>query len=233
MPAETDPVHEKLSSPTYSVPVYWHFGQLWYLARDAALRCVEIELRDPPGIAGDAIVAIVMAASAVEAFVNEVAFLVESHVASTPGHYPDSVVAFGTILMDAVRARTDIGIKYQLASTTLTGKPFRKGEQPYQDFADLIRLRNWLVHLSPRAPNTVIARFRQAGLTLTPLTWTDEGGTLREATLSKVDSISTSRMARWACDAARHQILSVIDMFPTGQADPLSIIRQTFAQNVS
>ncbi|MGH9164270.1 MAG: hypothetical protein ACRDZW_02005 [Acidimicrobiales bacterium] len=213
--------------------MFWHFGQLWYLARDATLRSVEIERRNPPGMPGDAIAAIVMAASAVEAFINEAAFVTESHVASTPDGFPDPVVAFSAILMEAVQAKTDIRIKYQLASTTLTGLPFRKGEQPYQDFADLVRLRNWLVHLSPEPPQEVIVRFRDAGLTLLPTTFEDESGALREATVSGVDLISTSRMARWACEASKHQILRVIEMFPDCPGDPISILKETFVHHVS
>src|SRR5712664_3355759 len=47
-------------------------------------------------------------------------------------------------------AHDSLPLKYLIASQTLSGSAFKKGEKTYQDFAILVHLRNDLMHVKPR-----------------------------------------------------------------------------------
>jgi len=94
----------------------------------------------------DALVSIVFSALALEAFINE--FLSLAKDAKQAG----STEAFLDELIDSIDEsdsnKKSTREKFILASEAL-GNGFKKGENPYQDFADLFRLRDCLVHLKP------------------------------------------------------------------------------------
>jgi hypothetical protein len=210
--------------------IYTHFAQLFYLACEARDRCRRAEAEGR--FAGDAIVAIIIATAALEAFVNDLTTLSVSYVDRTPEIVqPDPVQAFAGVLREAVEARVDIGSKYQLASSALSGRPFARHHQPYQDFAQLVRLRNWLIHLSPSAPRFV-ADFEQKQMTWPRDTYTHHTGAAVPVGMSDVDLISTTAVAQWACDASHHMIWAVLSMFPDGLADPADMIKRTFVRDV-
>jgi hypothetical protein len=114
---------------------------LFSIALDSAKR-----ITGEPRVGGhnDALISVVFAASSLEAFVNEATYLAErkSH---SPGE-PPTVSAFAQVMDDAEESRASIHSKFQLGNLVLTGKPYQKGKEPYQDFADLIAIRNLLMH---------------------------------------------------------------------------------------
>lgn len=180
----------------------------------------------------DALVAIVFSAATLEAFINEAIALASSLMqswtqisAQVHGHkVTDPVVErFYTLLHEADDDRMALGLKYNLASIAFTGKPFVKGEQPYQDFELLITLRNWIVHLKSRdqfyvsgpatgeyivePPQIIKEAFRSRHLI----------DSTRTSKMSWTRQISTRACARWACNTASHMINHTIDLIPNPQ----------------
>jgi hypothetical protein len=204
-----------------------HFNWLFSLACEARDRAAEFEAQSSANQPGQALVAVVMSAASAEAFINEAALTVMNDLKRDHGLLPDAVKAFGAVLSEAVDANTELKIKYQLAATTLTGRPFRTGEPPFQDFANLVRLRNWLVHLKP-VPPKVIADLEQRGMTFPRETYTSEGGQEKKAEMSPVSQVATSQVAKWACETASAMIVAVLEMFPNRIDDPMGAVKTTF-----
>ena len=103
----------------------------------------------------DALVSVVFAAASLEAFLNESAYLAEASLKRKTrelkrGHRvdmePPIVSAFAQVMKVAEESKVQIRSKFQLAHLALTGKPFEKGGAPYQNFSDLIEVRNLLMH---------------------------------------------------------------------------------------
>ena len=55
-----------------------------------------------------------------------------------------------------------VELKYLMASRILTGSAFDRGSQPYQDFRDLMKLRNHLAHPRHRDQDTATQQTRRA-----------------------------------------------------------------------
>jgi hypothetical protein len=118
-----------------------------------------------------------------------------------------SVVTFIALLEAAEEAQTNIQNKFLLTKIAFTGKPYEKGEAPYQTFALLISLRNALVHTKPL---TGEINFTPGGdmqvafkyiVQRLPKNILADGGDL-EHKPNWVRAISTRAVARWACNAA-------------------------------
>jgi hypothetical protein len=130
------------------------------------------------------------------------------------------VSAFGDALEEAERSRGSIRLKYLIASQTLSGQMFAKGENPFQDFDRLIKLRDDHMHLKPldtepvseggvlvTKPPAYIEAFTGQGLAQK----VDRG-----VSMAWLHRIQTAEMADWACRTALNIILAVLDMFPDG-----------------
>jgi hypothetical protein len=89
----------------------------------------------------EALVSVVFAAASLEAFLNESVYLAENDRSAPP-----IVSAFAQVMADAEESRVQIQSKFQLANLILTGKTYEKGAALYQDFADLVAVRNLLMH---------------------------------------------------------------------------------------
>jgi hypothetical protein len=89
----------------------------------------------------EALVSLVFAAAALEAFLNESVYLAEN-----TRDAPPIVSTFAQVMADAEESKTQIQAKFQLGNLVLTGKAYDKGAPPYQDFADLFAVRNALMH---------------------------------------------------------------------------------------
>lgn len=146
--------------------------------------------------------AYIIAVAAIEAFVNEV-FLENSQ---TKWYFPKSPLwKFPQEWLD----RTDLGIKLILVPQLLLGKSFSKDTQPYQDIAQLIRVRNDLVHYkvlsqSPKYVKDLVQR----GIALAPhvtVKWED---------YSWPDKLSTSEGIRWAHNTACQAVEALVSFMP-------------------
>jgi hypothetical protein len=103
----------------------------------------------------DALVSVVFAAASLDAFLNESAYLAEKSLQRKArelrlGHgvvaEPPIVSAFAQVMKEAEESRAQTQAKFQLAHLVLTQKAYDKGSAPYQDFADLMAVRNLLMH---------------------------------------------------------------------------------------
>lgn len=163
----------------------------------------------------DALVAIIFAALSLEAFINELGDLARNAKASGHEEY------FLNGLIDAIdesQGSKNTLDKFMMASVALSNK-FDKGKHPYQDFADLFKLRDCLVHLKPKdrlkidddsnwfySGRKLIGRLRSKGI-------------LQEHT--KIESItllvSTATAARWACNTASAMVNAILDRIPNSE----------------
>jgi hypothetical protein len=179
-------------------------GGFYRQAREAASRASLVG----PRAQSEALIAVVFAFIALEAFINELS----DFASETP---PDSSMAvLGSLMRDLNESRASIGVRFQFAKWILSKEPFDKGGQPYQDFQLLIKLRNTIIHLPPDGapvpseapidPLKFLETLRQKGLTR------DFHG----AAASFLAEISTPEMARWACDTTAAMVRSILEVLP-------------------
>lgn len=206
-----------------------HWRQLWFLALAARDRSFDVQAQGPQFAPGDTVLAVIMSVTACEAFINEVATAVE-YFLRAKGYMiepSDNMVGFATSLRLAVETNTDLRMKYQLASITMTGRPFVKGAKPYQEFDALVKTRNWLVHLTTTPPKTITA-LHQAGRTRSKKQYTNEKGERVEDSISDFNRLLTPAVAEWACDAAFEMMGAILHMFSDRTDDPIKLFRQDF-----
>jgi hypothetical protein len=179
----------------------------------------------------EALTAILFSALAAEALINE---LGEAAARSANLHPDvrglDTLADLATMLDTTERAQGQIDLKYHLASKILAGKTFARGEAPFQDFANLITLRNELVHPRHRDRTTaeghvepaskVIRDLQQRGLTRTKGIGPGDapGG------MSWLDGIKSSGVANWAYDSARDIVSALLMMLPDDDGLPTTLL---------
>jgi len=196
-------------------------GMLYRQAKEAALQA---SLAGPKA-QSEARIAVVFAFIALEAFINELSDF------ANEAHADPSLSALGSLMKDLNAARTSISERFQFARWILSKEPFDKGQQPYQDFLLLAKLRNAIIHLPPdKTPSdpsepridslTFLETLRQKGLI----------GESRDAVASFLAEISTPEMARWACDTTAAMVRSIVEVLPALSDVPHVPIRFLFAK---
>lgn len=198
-------------------------------------------LREPGQTA--ALVSVVFAAAALEAFLSEAAHLAE--LSTTAVEEPTVVATFAQIMEEVERARASIQSKFQFANLILTGKSYERGSAPYQNFALLVEARNQLMHfksgeyfLSVDGKSTVVdtlgvvEKLRSLDILCeAPPGFRIEVGERalffvpskvsnktvegqKEATVGFTRLISTKATAEWACSAAAELVLDLLSKIP-------------------
>jgi hypothetical protein len=113
-----------------------------------------------------------------------------------------------------------VTLKYLTASLLLRGEMFNPGLAPFQDFEQLVRMRNSLMHMKPSdsAARKGAAALAQRGLAqrIDP-----------ESQMEWVDRMETPQTAEWACSTARALIRAVWDMVPEA-GDHFTMVRRIF-----
>ena len=169
----------------------------------------------------DALDAIVFAAVALEAFVNEAVELAAQ--LPPPGtSNPPSVNSFATLLAEVERSHGSIQLKFMLAHQVFTGTTYDAGRLPYQDFALLVRLRNAIAHYRPE--ESVSASATQTAPKIAIQKTPKFVAELRARKLASKESsttlgswlvvVSTVAVARWSCQSAAAMVLSLLDALP-------------------
>jgi hypothetical protein len=207
-----------------------HARELFNIARIASDRAQQYaEEAGKPVLTADAVVAIVLAVTAAEAFINELAEVAEIDlVRFEPDDYPD-IASLGATMKELEEAKVSITGKYQVTAIVLSGSPFDRGSNPFQDFADLVRLRNLIVHLKPRedwelggepigGPKT-LARFENAGMTYAS----------GDALLSWFNKLQTPAIAQWACDVALDMVRGLIAKIPAERTPMIDGLEEHWA----
>ena len=149
----------------------WH---IWDIAAGAAKRATDFKSANPGALTSDSVSALILSATATEAFINEL-----SHQLSTMDNYARHMQPNTNLDWKSVGERLEqledehahVTDKYLLASIMLPKDDLRKGHQPYQDFDMLINLRNEFAH--PKAqvdPPRYFEVLVNKGLTYNPKT---------------------------------------------------------------
>lgn len=164
----------------------------------------------------DALVAIIFAALSLEAFINELGVLAINAKAS--GHSQDLLDQLINAIDESQGNKRNTREKFMKVSEALSNK-FDQGKNPYQDFADLFRLRDCLVHLKPEDQLEIDQDNK----------WTYSGRKLIDRLRSKnivqehtqISSItllvSTAAAAKWACDTASAMVNAILDRIPNSE----------------
>jgi hypothetical protein len=173
----------------------------------------------------DAYGAIILAAAAAEAFINELAELVRQTTDDDPRRWPPHPAVLQTLaaaVIDVERRHGSTSEKFAAASKALTGQRPDFGRQPLQDFVILMRARDGLIHtkldvwpapvdgLTSALP-AVVKELRSKNVTAT------------EPGLAANDALSTRAGARWACASAAAMVQTVIASIPPGKGGVRSL----------
>jgi hypothetical protein len=214
-----------------------HFGQYLLMAYHARNRTAAANEETPGSIPSDALIAIVFSALGAEAFINELTEMAQRDADFFEGklisdelrNHTDVLRDLAATLTEIEDARGQVELKYQMAGKVLSGRTFPRGMQPFQDFRDLMQLRNALVHLR-HADTTdeagrispslaTVRRLQQKGLTYTRGREPNDipGG------MSWLEELKTTAVATWAYKAACNMVMAVSDMLPSHESGALGI----------
>jgi hypothetical protein len=165
-----------------------------------------------------ALVSLVFAEASLEAFLNESIELACDR--SNDTQEPQIVSSFAQLMSDFEGSRMPLESRFQIAHWMLTGKPYDKGVQPYQDFALLMRVRNALLHFKPD-PALAVSRMGELVLASNSNTLLD---ILRSKNIladiapgvlaSWIAFVGTKAAAEWACNTAGQLVLDFLSKLP-------------------
>jgi hypothetical protein len=179
----------------------------------------------------DATAAVMLAAAATEAFINEFAEEISmrrqhtAHWNPPPQLSPLTAAAADAVLdLEFRHGRTQE--KYAAAAKAL-GQPLDKGAMPFQEFDRLFNLRDALMHVRPVRPTenhtgTQVANELAArGIAL-------PNGP--HVNFAWYDRIGTANVARWACATALTMVRAILDRVPpsANPMDPLQLAQDLY-----
>jgi hypothetical protein len=175
----------------------------------------------------DAIITLLVAAAAAEAFINEFA----ENIRTYRGHAGDwsrnsvtpEMESAAAAIFDCEFARESVGEKFVAACQALDAK-FDKGENQFEDLNRLIGLRNAIIHVTPHR-----SAERNAGVKLTE-ELARKGIALSAAQLpgSWFDRLQVPEVGEWACTSGRESILAFLNLVPITPNDPLRSARELY-----
>jgi hypothetical protein len=212
-----------------------HWFEFLCLAAEARDRAQQATGSGDGQQTAEALTAILFSALAAEALINELGEMA-TRVVDLHSNLPDldttpnlaTIADLATILDMTEKAQGQIDLKYQLASKVLTGKTFPRGQAPFQDFANLVILRNELVHPRHRDRTTSSGHVEPASRVVRDLQQrrltTSRGRRAGDIPggISWLDEIKSSGVANWAYVSARQIIIAVLAMLPDdGEMVPL------------
>lgn len=198
-----------------------------YRARNRAVR--EYKDRTASGDQGvlpvDAVNAIVTAAAAAEAFINEFADNV-GLLRQNAGSWmplPSSVLAAADAVLDEEFYRGRIVDKYFEASKAL-GQPLVRGELLFQDFDRLVELRNALMHIKAVRTNEEHGGEKIVDQLAARAIAIPKG----KYALPWFDRLMSPEMGRWAFSTAHAMIRQIWDRVPVTTNDPFDMARRFY-----
>jgi hypothetical protein len=194
-----------------------YFGSILSLAKDLAN-----EANDEPK---KAIGAIVMSAASIEGFLNEMLERFSFYNAARPqfkkSELPRKVLALGRLSAELEGRNASVHLKVQLFVATLRGSPWDRGQQPYQDFDLLFRLRNAILHLKPESFDSDVLTNAELHPLLRSLDARVPlkrfgGPKLRNRMLGIAIAVQEPAVAQWAYDTCIRTCLALADCLPRG-----------------
>lgn len=200
-------------------------GHLFSIAKQAYERTIGDKSDREPG-KKDALIAVVFAASSLEAFVNELADLASAKLTEP---HSETEKVFASLMDEVENSRGSIRLKFMLAKFVFSGTAFRKDERLFQDFNNLLMIRNALVHLKPEEefnltldghfvrvkepkvlkalPKNILAKYEKK----TAANWKS--------------MISTQAVAKWACNTAVGMVRSILDTVPESLFQKMAVLQ--------
>jgi hypothetical protein len=225
--------------PTISVlsSTLFHCGMLFHLASAARDRCEGGESSEKGALTEDAIAAIVLSASAAEAFINELAEETAIHVNETAAakarvdKTPIDVARIDTARSDAEArielvawtlqkledARAKTGDKFECASRVLGGRKPDLGGPPFQDAAMLFSLRNEIMHVKRKSVVDYVGNARSSPIPKGVQTLLERGlarETLFDRQTHWMFRLMTPGVARWAFSTSTALCDHVCELLP-------------------
>jgi hypothetical protein len=179
---------------------FFNSGILFKIAVSAYER-TKSALSDSTDGQNDALVAILFSAAALEASIMDLALIAagDSQIFGRT-----DLQALADILDETESSRGSIRLKFLLAKSILSGKPYEKGSLPYQDFDTLFTLRDAIIHMKPEKitgePHKIIQRLQAKNL-CEPQD--------PHLTGSWLGQVSTRAVARWACNVVVDMVQSL------------------------
>ncbi|AFZ59705.1 hypothetical protein H6G54_13190 [Anabaena cylindrica FACHB-243] len=180
----------------------------------------------------DAIPAILFSAMSIEAFINELPELATAY--TTPEEEPeDFAKKLAALLTTVEKSNGQIQLKLLVTYIAISGEPPKLGTKTYQNFVNLFKLRNELVHLkpqdeydldldgddSPSSKRKLVEKLKQSGLNIfrEPSTYKDPAGTNKDCPLPLLELISTHHAAKWACNTAANTVQEIVEKMPNSK----------------
>jgi hypothetical protein len=184
-------------------------GSLFAIARTACERSAENNQ--------DAVVAIVFAALAIEAFLADMIEMAEVQIYM--GSTSQPLKNFANLLDELERSHGQLALKVQIAALSLSSETFDKGRPPFQDFSLLIALRNQLVHIKPdvveHSPESWVRPERRVSDLLQGLRQRSLiSKNLDDSRVTWTVLVSTPNVANWAYSTARQMAQEIVDKIP-------------------
>lgn len=216
-----------------------HSYRIWKKSKEASARA-RADIGNDTGDHGhwsfEAVIAIVLAAASVEAFINEVADSIRFSAGSKAVDPPFG--SLGNVLDQMEEQHASTELKY-LMTGVVVGAPFDPGSNPFQDFATLVWARNFLMHVKDRDqwkepldavwPKKVTA-LKQRGLVkgasaISPHT--------KWETMTSYEAIQTPEMAEWAFSTAFAMVDSTLKRCGASSETPLDSLRLLWQHEAS
>ncbi len=198
-----------------------HSFYVWNLACEARDRANDFAARDPVKPANDATAALLLAAAAIEGFINEVMDVrgvrtMPMEIAEQGGY--ERYVEAGRVVEVIERSKGQTELKYMMASQVLSGRMFDRGSAPLQDVTTLFDLRNMIMHLKPVAQDVKLVDGNRISSAMPPKIRTLQTRGLARCTEGEswFGVLQTYEMAAWACETARGIMRATIAMLPPG-----------------
>jgi hypothetical protein len=166
----------------------------------------------------ESLTALLFAAAAFEAFVNELDELAAG-TGGTRGVEDPRIKSLAEVLGEAEESKASTRLKYLLAGVALQGTPFDRGAQPWQDLELLIRIRDSIVHLRPirfqmgdkgfsTTGDKLIQQLRERRLL----------PTLPDAhVMFYLQWLAPRSVARWAVNTAVRAVMTIVAALPEGE----------------
>lgn len=175
-----------------------------------------------------ALTSVIYATIALETFINEMSFLA-GFLIERDAENTTRLRAFADMMAELEKGHESIEAKYLAGKFMISGTPFDKGKSPYQDFKDLVKLRNLIVHQksfeeikTDPSGNVRLEQRKQletfrlrkllGKIRLPDELCIDPDSIFR----NWLDDISTRAMAMWACNTASSMVNSFLDGIPNG-----------------
>jgi len=172
-------------------------------------------IKDTKVSCSPSIIAVVVAAAALESFISDLAALIEFGLKP----HQELLGKLATELNRLENKREPLTSKYQATKSMLSGVPFDKGRPPFKEFQLLIRVRNQLVHpkadlfhsnkegyvIGRNSNQEIVETLADKGLCEKPVRHRKEWFNYIENDL---------RVADWAYSTSTAMILEIFKVFP-------------------